>query len=205
MIGLLHSETFRKNLSKWIFMYVAVLCLLSSVITYSKYISNMSREEGDVRTSKFIIDVTNIPTDESCLPTDTNESIDLSKASSICSTTSIRPSGEVESYFIVDTSKLEVNADIYVRVSSSNNIDVLRVEQVNKTNEKIADMELTKNEDGEGQIFTVVVDDIGDVDRETITYYRVVTKRKLTSDTTWNIDENEIHHLYIGYSAFQRK
>ena len=207
MKGLLHSETFRKNLSRWIFLYVAVICLLTSVITYSRFISSFGNDESDTRTSRFTIEVTNIPTDNSCVPTESDNPLDLGNVSSICTSSANRPSGEVESYFMVDTSQLEVNADIYVRISSSSNIDVQRVEKVITSLEgvKYEEVELAKNESGEGKVFTISVDDIGNVDRETTSYYRVITKRKLTSDTTWNIDENEIHHIYIGYSAFQKK
>ncbi len=41
MKGLLQSKRFRKNLGKWLFMYAGVMLLLTTVITYSKYITSL--------------------------------------------------------------------------------------------------------------------------------------------------------------------
>ena len=46
MFKLLHSKLFRQNLFKWIFMYIAALGLLTSVITYSKYITALIHDES---------------------------------------------------------------------------------------------------------------------------------------------------------------
>lgn len=42
MKGLLHSKRFKRNLKRWICMYVGVLILFTSVVTYSKYISSFT-------------------------------------------------------------------------------------------------------------------------------------------------------------------
>lgn len=56
MKGLLHSKKFRKNLYKWLCMYVGVLMLFTSVVTYSKYVSMISAKDK-ARVAKFEIEV----------------------------------------------------------------------------------------------------------------------------------------------------
>lgn len=89
MKGLLHSKKFRSNLYKWLFMYVGVMGLLTTVVTYSRYISNF--DIGDeARATKFNVDIKqegeyvgeNIPT--------------------------YRPTSKIPYYFIVNTD-VEVN------------------------------------------------------------------------------------------------
>ena len=56
MKGLLQSKKFRKNLGKWLFMYVGVMLLLTSVVTYSKYISSL-QGSGKAATARFELTV----------------------------------------------------------------------------------------------------------------------------------------------------
>ena len=53
MKGLLQSKRFKKNLGKWVFMYVICMGIFTTVITYSKYISNMLDDDDSARVSKF--------------------------------------------------------------------------------------------------------------------------------------------------------
>ena len=53
MKKLLQSRKFRKNLGKWIFMYVICMGLFTTVVTYSKYISKMLSSNDEARVSKF--------------------------------------------------------------------------------------------------------------------------------------------------------
>lgn len=52
MKGLLQSKKFRKNLGKWLFMYTGVMLLLTTVITYSKYITSL-QSKSDASTARF--------------------------------------------------------------------------------------------------------------------------------------------------------
>ncbi len=52
MKGLLQSKRFRKNLGKWLFMYTGVMLLLTTVITYSKYITSL-QSSSNASTAKF--------------------------------------------------------------------------------------------------------------------------------------------------------
>lgn len=57
MKGLLHSKRFKSNLGKWLCMYVGVLLLLTTVVTYSKFISNMQGDDDESKPAKFNVDV----------------------------------------------------------------------------------------------------------------------------------------------------
>lgn len=56
MKGLLHSKRFRRNLKRWICMYVGVLVLFTSVVTYSRYVSKFS-SSSSAKVSKFNIEI----------------------------------------------------------------------------------------------------------------------------------------------------
>lgn len=56
MKGLLHSKVFKRNLRKWLFMYVGVMCLLATVVTYSKYISSLLVSDNG-RAARFNVDI----------------------------------------------------------------------------------------------------------------------------------------------------
>lgn len=90
MKGLLHSKRFKANLRKWLFMYVGVMGLLTTVITYSKYISSFGGTDKS-RATKFEIEVT----PEGC-------------TSDVCLLGNYRPMNEIEYDFDVDE-EFEVN------------------------------------------------------------------------------------------------
>lgn len=56
MKGLLHSKRFRRNLKRWICMYVGVLVLFTSVVTYSRYVSNLSLND-EAKVTKFNVNI----------------------------------------------------------------------------------------------------------------------------------------------------
>ncbi len=64
MKGLLQSKKFKNNLKKWLCMYVGVMLLLTTVITYSKYISKF---QGSTKASpaKFQIELEPFDIDQS--------------------------------------------------------------------------------------------------------------------------------------------
>lgn len=45
MKKLLQNKKFRTNLYKWFSMYICVMAIFTTVVTYSKYISNMGTDE----------------------------------------------------------------------------------------------------------------------------------------------------------------
>lgn len=148
MNGLLHSKTFRKNLSRWIFMYIAVICLLTSVITYSKYISSLGVHD-EVRASKFDVEITPLPTDgvECTLESDKSYTECVLK-------NTIRPTKPVAFYFKIDLSNMEVSSDVYVRASLGNIGATSSVLKINRF--QLVDKDKKPIGDNEGELPSVV-------------------------------------------------
>lgn len=105
MKGLLHSKRFRKNLQKWLFMYVGVLALLTTVVTYSKFLTQRSVAETS-RTSRFNVSIK--PVNCSTYINDGGRTCEANSG------TGCRPTQVVSSCFEVDTSDLEVDSDLYL-------------------------------------------------------------------------------------------
>lgn len=142
MFKLLHSKMFRQNLCKWVFMYIAAIGLLTSVITYSKYITSMMND-GKSRTSKFIVKIDPYNDSSFECPEDNPKS---------CVTNvRVRPTKEIEVYFKLDLNELEVKTNIVLRASAGtlkgnfvqdngslpSQFDILRIEEVDKNRKNI--------------------------------------------------------------------
>ena len=109
MFKLLHSKLFRQNLFKWIFMYIAALGLLTSVITYSKYITALIHDES-VRSSKFIVGIEPYNNDMFGCSDEDGQSCE--------SNVQLRPTKEIEVYFKLDLNQLEVMTNVVLRASA---------------------------------------------------------------------------------------
>lgn len=111
MKWLLHSKRFRKNLCKWLFMYIGVMCSITSVITYSRYITNM--QFGDkARPAKFDVSVDYLNV---CAGYNCSNYCDGKKATEKCELPVFRPTvKDISFYFKVDTNDLEVKTDLFL-------------------------------------------------------------------------------------------
>lgn len=119
MRALLQSKRFRSNLCKWLFMYAGVMLLLTTVITYSKYISGL-QEKDDARSAKF-----NVFISENCPLDDAGEQI-------LCNTGSSLVVNELEYYFTVDTRELEVKTKFILSILIDENFKINKLETVDK-------------------------------------------------------------------------
>lgn len=181
MKELLHSKLFRRNLYKWLFMYVGVMCLLTSVITYSRYITKMQDNDA-ARVAKFNV---NITYDNICEDSD-----------STCNYGEYRPTEDFEYFFTVDTTELEVKTLLVtiIRVNKDfNNIKLYDVETGSEfDNYVINDNKVTITE-------TINPGD------------NYIRKYKLTCEFDSSVDEGYLAtHSYsdavvVGYSATQIK
>ncbi len=109
MNRLLHSRVFKKNLAKWIFMYIVTLAFFTSVVTYSKYFSSLASNDN-ARPAKFNIKIDYLG--------ENLEDIDC-KASEVCLTSNkvYAPGDIINYYFKVDTKELEVKTIVNVTVN----------------------------------------------------------------------------------------
>lgn len=119
MKGLLQSKIFRKNLGKWLFMYLLCMGVFTTVITYSKYISNLLNQSDEARVSKFNIQL-NYCTDESCSDITTQAP----------RLTTYRPFDEITYYFAIDASNLEVDTDMFVTISLDRHFKIKELKEI---------------------------------------------------------------------------
>lgn len=210
MNGLLHSKTFRKNLSRWIFMYIAVICLLTSVITYSKYISSLGVHD-EVRASKFNVLIEPMDIDSECSQSS------VQGESLVMSCGSKRPTSVFNYYFKV-VSEVEVPSSIILRVSGGDNRNYKK-ENDDISSMKIQSINLCKDNTCENFKDTKVIDSISglyefDVSTSTKTsldeyYFKVVAQfdsEKFDRDSLGNVKYSVLNgtdQINIGYSAIQ--
>ena len=151
MKGLLQSKIFRKNLRKWLCMYVGALLLLTTVVTYSKYISKYNADE-DARITKFDVTVKNIE-NENLTCTGEIDKLD-------CTTKdTYRPTTKIPYEFVV-TPNFEVNTLLATTIYVPASFNIETLEEINgkvlyDEKENIKDSSITisklkdKNEKGE--------------------------------------------------------
>lgn len=97
---LLYSKQFKRNLVKWLFMYILVVGLLTVVVTYSRYITDNSSKDI-ARPALFEIKISN--------GTVCNLKNPQHKT---CTLENLRPADYIYYYFDIDTSMVEITSDL---------------------------------------------------------------------------------------------
>lgn len=201
MKGLLQSKRFKQNLYKWLFMYVGVLLLLATVITYSRYIAGLLGSNEDARSARFHVKV---------------EPIDCNAIDKKCNTGAYLFDDEIHYEFQVDTSELEANADLVVTITADKDFEIIEIKQ---NNNKII---CQNNTDGQTPCNSNIVSSFVDgkteneeisseeisskVNSQTLLTYQIKVKYKKTEEEL--IESNKYVYDYdkivnIGYSAIQ--
>ncbi len=213
MKGLLQSKIFRKNLRKWLCMYVGALLLLTTVVTYSKYISKYNADE-DARITKFDVTVKNIE-NENLTCTGEIDKLD-------CTTKdTYRPTTKIPYEFVV-TPNFEVNTLLATTIYVPASFNIETLEEINgkvlyDEKENIKDSSITiskiknKNEKGEevdtATIITITkkidTDDI--INSNTPKTYKITIKYNYDEETYLTADKENLSVIKIGYSATQIK
>lgn len=185
MKGLLRSKLFRKNLFTWLFMYITVIGLFTTVVTYSKYISSMQQSDT-ARVAMFDAAITY---DGVCSSINENE---------ICDIGTYRPTSELSYYFTVDTRNLEVSTVFVTRISVLEYFKNIKIYDITDTETEITTF--VQN----GNIFTLT--------EELHVSETYVRKYKVTMDFdygTYDSDHSEVKSynsaVTVGYSAIQEK
>lgn len=107
--NLLYSKTFRKNILKWLCMYTGALCILTIMVTYSRYITSFVDSNDHARSARFDIAIAK----DDCPSTDSSCYYDKSDKEE----GSIRPTDRISFYYTVDTTKLEVSTLLVVTLT----------------------------------------------------------------------------------------
>ncbi len=194
MNWMLHSKLFKKNLVKWLLMYGGVILLFTSVITYSKYVSQMMSSDS-ARVAKFIIDIK----PNNC----------VSNNDSNCNIGNVRPT-KIDYYFTVDTSELEVSSDlilnIYLNYNFSffnNNAEVLEIDGNSIPLEQKGETSIGNNYYEIYQYSDKV--NVGNLERKKIKKYKVSVKYNSNNFYTENFTNNIYDIVRVGYSLIQVK
>lgn len=119
MKRLLQSKHFKKNLGKWLSMYVLCMGLFTAVITYSKYISNIFSTDESARVSQFGVHLVYC-SDATCQ----NTSVDSSEVKKY------RPYENMEYYFAIDSSELEVSAEVVLTAHVDRHFKIVKIEKI---------------------------------------------------------------------------
>lgn len=119
MNSLLHSKRFKKNLYKWLMMYFGVLCMLTIVVTYSKYISTYTSNPDTAKVAKFDIDMT-----YSCVVPNSGES---------CNIINSRPVSQLEYYFTIKNKSDVATTLIVTNIKVHEDFEIASLENIVKT------------------------------------------------------------------------
>ncbi len=191
MSKLLHSKTFRGNLTKWIILYVLTLLIVTGVVTYSKYISSMATIDN-ARPAKFNVQITK---GDICSTTSPD----------LCNLTSYKPYDKLEYKFTVNTEKVEVATDLVLNIIVNNDFEIISLNDVtipenlgsNKLNTTMSDnTELSL----ENNLFTL----ISEVGPTKINKKEYILKLKFKNNS-YKIEHNYKEIVNVGYSAIQKK
>lgn len=134
MSGLLHIKRFRQNMFKLFVIYIVVMLSTTSVITYSRYITSME-STAYARPARFDIE---IDQGDVCVA-NTNICKEGSGVSKF------KPYDQLDYYFTVDTSQLEVTTDMDTTITIDSHFNFVSIYEKNSDDEEYS--ELTINED----------------------------------------------------------
>ena len=133
MKSLLQNKRVRINLYKWLGMYIGVIALFTSVVTYSKYITEISRSD-DARVANFNINV-NYDKVKNCTAGTTE---------STCLVGKYRPTSDIPYYFTVDTKELEVRTFFVLSIYVDSNFEIVGLSKLKEgTIDEYIDLDLT--------------------------------------------------------------
>lgn len=210
MKGLLQSKIFRKNLKKWLCMYVGALMILTTVVTYSKYISKYNVDD-EARVTKFDVTINNIKSEGKDLicegEADKLECLETNK---------YRPTTKVPYEFIV-TPNFEVNTLLATTIYVPIDFNIEKLEEVNgdvlydpENNIEIVKPEKLQETNTNGEKVDVAT--IITIKRNINMYENNANEPKIYRITTkYNYDEDSYKAedsllvIKVGYSATQVK
>lgn len=188
MKGLLHSKKFRTNLYKWLLMYVGVMGLLTTLITYSKYISSMQADDN-ARAAKFLVKVSN---DTGCRSGSTDD---------VCKVEANRPLEPTVYTFTVDKTDLEVSTTLITSLFVDKRFDLVSIYVGN--NDVTSEFTSSGNVDNGKYYHKTETIKANDKENRTTTY-KIKVKYNVIEDK-YDDTNLEINAVSIGYSATQIK
>ena len=199
MKSLLHSKKFRTNLYKWLFIYVGVMLLLTTVITYSRYMTSLQVAD-EARVTKY--NVTIAPVGCKIISEVNNEDQTIKKT---CDAGAYLESNKIEYYFSVDTTELEATSTFALTFKTNDKIPYFDIEKIEIVNSDLTSKIPEEIVCKEACNTKTIINNI-EARQGKITYYAVTVNYKGNSSLT--DDEKLKEQVYsdivsIGYSATQ--
>ena len=198
MKGLLHSKKFKNNLFKWIFMYIMTIGLFTSVVTYSKYISNMNSDD----TARVALFDASITYDGVCSGTMENERCDIGK---------FRPTSNISYYFTVDNRNLEVSTIFLTRITVLDVFKDIKIYDITDGEVEIPIKMLSEITDEDDFVF-VQDGNILTLTEDVLVNETYVRKYKITMNfdyenygSSHSSELSFVDAVTVGYSATQKK
>ena len=205
MKNLLQNKKFRTNLYKWFSMYICVMAIFTTVVTYSKYISNMGTDE-EARVANFEVGIS-----FDCDPGNVTVNPNLDNTSShVCDMGTSRPTSILPYRFTVDTSKLEADATLVLSILVDKSFELLEIKNITKnityvTNGTVVPNTGTSIGLKNGHTSVTLTQDVfakkGESDQYEI---KVRYKDALVSDPTGDAFHDGLEVIKVGYAATQK-
>ncbi|MCX4364823.1 MAG: hypothetical protein OSJ70_03525 [Bacilli bacterium] len=201
MQWLIHSKLFKENLKKWLFMYIAVMGLLTSVITYSKYISNFQGSGDAIRSAKFNVKINSL--NEGCSMNDEIIACDLGEK---------RPTQLINFLVELDVSELEVTTELLTRINLVDNrysiVSLSKVDgdsenEIFNTGNNNSNKDVSYNPDTKSLVVNEKVN-ANDTTQASSIVYKVSVLYNNTNDTgEYYSSVNSTEVIQVGYTATQ--
>ncbi len=211
MKGLLQSKRFKKNFKKWLCMYVAAILMLTTVVTYSKYISSLGGTDR-ARITRFNVVIDNETKENytcatveehiSCLA---NDDLKYRPTKDLSYKFNVKPNVEVNTV-IATTVYVPKDFEI-ISLKDKEGNDLYNKETSTQTKE-ITLGTITNNETGEITSNTITISDkinvVQSSANDTKTYEVIV--RYLYDEKKYSEAVKEkVEVIKVGYSAIQDK
>ena len=194
MQWLIHSKLFKENLKKWLFMYIAVMGLLTSVITYSKYISNFQGSGDTVRSAKFNVKINSLNAE---CPKDTDKIV--------CSLESKRPTQKIDFTVQVDATEMEVSAEVLTRLNLlSSSYEIIELVQDDGTTLYNSETNAINSKVQKTNNGSLIIEDNFNTTSNKIISYRVSALYINNATDPYSYGKiDEVPVLQVGYTATQ--
>lgn len=200
MKGLLHSKRFKKNLGKWLLMYAGAMVIFTTVVTYSKYVSNLGLGGDNARITNFDVTISESLPEEKC-----TGAIDENRN---CTTEIFRPTTNIPYEFTVNND-FEVKTLLVISINVDSNFEITKLEEISNNNEEdkilyqkdpvITDKSVTISNN------LISITSELDAPNNEAKSYRVTVKYKYNEDTYGGQEKENIEVVKVGYSAKQIK
>ncbi|MDE6292983.1 MAG: hypothetical protein K2L98_04805 [Bacilli bacterium] len=199
MQWLVHSKLFKENLKKWLFMYIAVMGLLTSVITYSKYISNFQGNGDEVRSAKFNVKINSL-----------NDGCKMNGDIVACDLGERRPTQLINFLIELDVSELEVTTELLTRINLvDDKYSIVSLAKVDGENEnKLFDgnnlsSSVSYNESTKSLVVEDTVNAIDTTQSKSIVYKVSVLYNNSNNTEEYFSSVNSTQVIQVGYTATQ--